>query len=190
MPRFVVRGMVISVAAAGVAALVAAGALLAVALLAAAGVRRPLAFVHNRVYEIGLWLSFLVAAGGTTGSLFFSEVAHFVPCELCWYQRFCMYPLAVATLIVAILDARRAARWLLPVSVLGAALSTYHVLIENGLAPQTVGCVQSLCALKWISEFGFATIPTLALGAFSLLTAVLFLSVFDRPAGSRTELHA
>jgi disulfide bond formation protein DsbB len=182
--------MVVSVAAAGVAALVAAGALLAVALLAAAGVRRPLAFVRQRVYGVGLWLSFIAAAGATTGSLFFSEVAHFVPCELCWYQRLCMYPLAAATFIVAILDARRAAPWLLPVSILGVALSTYHVLLENGLAPQTIGCVQSLCALKWISEFGFATIPTLALGAFSLLTALLSVSAFDRPTESRTEIHA
>jgi len=182
MPRFVIRSMVISVAAAGVAALVAAGVLLAAALLAAVGVRRPLAFVHQRVYDIGLWLSFAVSAGGTMGSLFFSEVAHFIPCELCWYQRLCMYPLAGATLIVAILDARRAARWLLPVSMLGTALAGYHVLIENGLAPQTIGCVQSLCALKWISEFGFATIPTLSLGAFSLLTEFLLLSVCDRHA--------
>ena len=33
-----------------------------------------------------LWLAFAVAAIATGGSLFFSEIAHFVPCELCWYS--------------------------------------------------------------------------------------------------------
>ncbi|HEY7762066.1 MAG TPA: disulfide bond formation protein B, partial [Actinomycetota bacterium] len=41
-----------------------------------------------------LWLAFLVALTATLGSLYLSEVAHFVPCELCWYQRIAMYPLA------------------------------------------------------------------------------------------------
>jgi disulfide bond formation protein DsbB len=38
------------------------------------------------------WLTSLVA---TLGSLFFSEVMLLPPCILCWYQRICMYPLAV-----------------------------------------------------------------------------------------------
>ena len=33
------------------------------------------------------------AAVCLAGSLYFSEVAHFPPCHLCWLQRFCMYPL-------------------------------------------------------------------------------------------------
>jgi disulfide bond formation protein DsbB len=39
------------------------------------------------------WLAFLVAAGATVGSLYFSEVANYVPCRLCWFQRTAMYPL-------------------------------------------------------------------------------------------------
>ena len=42
-----------------------------------------------------LALAFVVAAVATAGSLYFSEVAHFTPCRLCWYQRICMYPLAL-----------------------------------------------------------------------------------------------
>ena len=40
-------------------------------------------------------LAAAVAASATAGSLYFSEVADFVPCQLCWYQRIAMYPLAV-----------------------------------------------------------------------------------------------
>jgi hypothetical protein len=52
----------------------------------------------------------------------------------------------------------------------------YHVLIENGLAPQFTRCLQSLpagCGLKWIEEFGFVTIPTMALTAFALVIVLL-----------------
>ena len=36
------------------------------------------------------WLRALVA---TVGSLYFSEVMGYVPCNMCWYQRILMYPL-------------------------------------------------------------------------------------------------
>ncbi|HET7846656.1 MAG TPA: disulfide bond formation protein B, partial [Acidimicrobiia bacterium] len=34
-----------------------------------------------------IWLAWLVALVSTVGSLIYSEVIHFVPCRLCWYQR-------------------------------------------------------------------------------------------------------
>ena len=40
-------------------------------------------------------MAFVVALLATVGSLYFSEVAHFEPCLLCWYQRIAMYPLVV-----------------------------------------------------------------------------------------------
>ena len=52
---------------------------------------RPAAATAVPPQALGLALA--VAAVATAGSLYFSEVAHFTPCRLCWYQRFCMYPL-------------------------------------------------------------------------------------------------
>ena len=42
--------------------------------------------------------AWLVATVATVGSLYYSEIANFVPCRLCWYQRIGMYPLAVILL--------------------------------------------------------------------------------------------
>ena len=39
--------------------------------------------------------AWLVAAVATAGSLYFSEVAHYRPCHLCWAQRVFMYPLVL-----------------------------------------------------------------------------------------------
>jgi disulfide bond formation protein DsbB len=126
-----------------------------------------------------LWLAFVVSAIATGGSLFFSEIAHFVPCELCWFQRICMYPLSIATLLAALANDRRAARYLLPLPLVGAGVSVYHLLVENGVVHQAQACLISApggCATKWINEFGYMTIPALALTGFALCFAFLLLS--------------
>ena len=46
-----------------------------------------------------IFLAFLVSLVATLGSLFFSEIMHFIPCSLCWYQRIFMYPLVLLFLV-------------------------------------------------------------------------------------------
>jgi len=185
MPRLLVRSIVVGLAALGAAGQAIIALVLVAALLSVVGRPALLAFVRRLIGGYEHWLAFLVAALATTGSLFFSEVAHFTPCALCWYERICMYSLAILTLIAAARGGRRAARWLLPVPVIGAGLSVYHVLIENGLAPQFMACLLSLpggCGMKWIDEFGFMTIPTLALTGFALIVAfLLFAAAGPKP---------
>ena len=136
-----------------------------------------------------LWLAFLVAAIATGGSLFFSEIAHFVPCELCWFQRICMYPLSIVTLLAALSGDHRVARYLLPLPVVGAGVSVYHLLVENNVVEQARGCLISApggCATKWINEFGYMTIPTLALTAFALCFVFLLLAALPPATVDRT----
>ena len=101
--------------------------------------RGPLAALRRAVWGYELWLAFVVSATATAGSLFFSQVAHFVPCELCWYQRICMYPLALLTLLAALANDYRIARYLLPLPVIGAGFSVYHLLVENGVVHESPG---------------------------------------------------
>ncbi len=66
-----------------------------------------------------LYLAWVVALVATMGSLYFSEVRHFVPCVLCWFQRICMYPLVIV-LGVAAFRADLAGRvYALPLAVIG-----------------------------------------------------------------------
>jgi disulfide bond formation protein DsbB len=69
-----------------------------------------------------LWTAFVVAAIATGGSLF-SEIAGFIPCELCWFQRICMYPLSIVTLLAALAGDFRVARYLLPLPMVGTGVS-------------------------------------------------------------------
>jgi disulfide bond formation protein DsbB len=178
----VTHDVIVALAVLGVVGQVLAGLLLLVGLLWLVGLRRPLAAIRSASWGYELWLAFLVAAIATGGSLFFSEIADFIPCELCWYQRICMYPIALLTLLMALANDHRAARYLLPLPLAGAGVSIYHLLVENGVVEQSQACLVSApggCATKWINEFGYVTIPTLALTAFALTFAFLLFAVFD-----------
>ena len=171
----------------GVIGQVLAAGMLMIGLLALVGVRGPLNALRSGVEGYELWLAFVVASIATGGSLFFSETAGFVPCELCWYQRICMYPLSIVTLLAALANDRRAARYLLPLPLVGAGISVYHLLVENGVVEQAKACLLSApggCATKWINEFGYVTIPTLALTGFALCFAFLLLASFPAPSAA------
>jgi disulfide bond formation protein DsbB len=178
----VTHDTIVLLAVLGLVGQVLAALLLLVGLGALLGIRGPLRALRRGVEGYELWFAFLVAAIATGGSLFFSEIAGFVPCELCWYQRICMYPLSIVTLLAALADERRVARYLLPLPLVGAGVSVYHLLIENGVVKQSQICLLSApggCATKWIEEFGYVTIPVLALTGFALAFALLLLAAFD-----------
>jgi disulfide bond formation protein DsbB len=178
----VTHDVIVVLAVLGVIGQVLAASLLLVALLAAIGIGGPLLLVRRALWGYELWAAFLVTAIATGGSLFFSQVAGFIPCELCWYQRICMYPLSIVTLLAALAGDHRVARYLLPIPVVGAGISVYHLLVENGVVEQARACLVSApggCATKWINEFGYMTIPTLALTAFVLSFAFLALAATE-----------
>jgi disulfide bond formation protein DsbB len=170
---------IVALSVLGVVGQVLIALMILVGLLALAGVRAPLDGIRGLLWGYELWAAFIVAAIATGGSLFFSEIAGFPPCELCWFQRICMYPLSITTLLMAWQGDHRASRYLLPLPVVGAGVSIYHLLIENQVIKEPTACLASApggCAVKWINEFGYITIPTLALTGFLLLIGFLVLA--------------
>lgn len=172
--------VVTALAVLGVMAQAALVVLVAVLLLRLAGVAGPWRFVRDSLAGNELWIAFAVALVATAGSLYFSEVADFVPCKLCWFQRVSMYPLVLLAL-PAVWNDRRAARYLLPLPVVGLGIAAWHMLIERGVVSETQSCSISApggCATRWIEEFGYVTIPTLAATGFALIAFVLALGAF------------
>ena len=51
--------------------------------------------VDDFVYKNINWLLLLLSLAAVVGSLSFSEIVGFPPCELCWIQRIFMYPQAI-----------------------------------------------------------------------------------------------
>ena len=133
----------------------------------------------------------MVAAVATGGSLFFSEIAHFVPCELCWFQRICMYPLSITTLLIALANDHRAAATCSRCPSSAPRSPPTTCWSRTASSSRRTSCQVSApggCATKWINEFGYMTIPTLALTAFVLIFAFLLLSALPAPSlGSVSE---
>src|SRR5579871_5543088 len=179
-------------AALGVVAQVLAGLGILVALLAVLGIREPLYAVRSAIWGYELWAAFVVSSVATGGSLFFSEVAGFVPCELCWFQRICMFPLSILTLLIALANDQRAVRYLLPLPAVGACIALYQLLIEHGVVSESQSCSISApggCATKWIDEFGYVTIPALTLTGFLMLLVLFGFALSDvRPRARAAAL--
>jgi hypothetical protein len=129
------------------------------------------------VQPVALWLAWAVALTSTLGSLYFSEVANFTPCTLCWYQRIAMYPLAVILLIAALRRDRGVAVYAVPVAGIGAVIATYHYLIERFPDLDSGGVCSAAvpCTFAWFEELGFVTLPYMALSAFALILVLLTL---------------
>lgn len=119
-------------------------------------------------------LAAVVATVATAGSLYYSEVAHFLPCMLCWIQRAFMYPLA-GVLSLAAWRNWPVRAWARAAALLGASVSVWHLLVER--FPTLEGAVAcdpaNPCSLKWVEVFGFITIPYMALSAFLLIAVLL-----------------
>jgi disulfide bond formation protein DsbB len=176
----ITHDIVVALSVLGVVGQVLVGVMLVAGVLALAGARVPFDAIRNLLWGYELWGAFVVASIATGGSLFYSQVGGAIPCEFCWFQRVLMYPLSILTLFLAARGDNRAARYLIPLPVVGAGTSIYHILIERGVIEQPKACTLNGpgCAANWIAKegFGYLTIPTLALTAFLLLIGFLVLA--------------
>ena len=119
-----------------------------------------------------------LAVGATLSSLYLSEIAHLEPCRWCWFQRIAMYPLAVVLVIGLISRDRAVHRYGLPMCVVGAAMSTWHYLLQHfpDLEGATTCSLTSPCTVRYAWEFGFVSIPYMAGSVFVLVGVLLSLS--------------
>ena len=120
---------------------------------------------------LGIWTITLVA---TAGSLYFSEIRGYIPCELCWIQRIFMYPLVIVTGVAYFQKNVRIALTTLILSAIGGLISLYHYGIQKlaFLSESAPSCGQVPCTGQYINWFGFITIPFLALTAFILIVGM------------------
>lgn len=158
-----------------VSSILAPGSILVVVLSLgmALGVAAPGAHqLRALLLDRGRWLAFAVAAIAMTGSLYYSEVAHFVPCEMCWLQRIAMYPLAVVLLVAAITRDEKAWRYAVPLAVIGLLFSVYHYQLEV-FPNQPSACSTTLpCSVRYVSMYGFVSIAFMAGAGFISILAL------------------
>lgn len=145
----------------------------------------PRADEHHSRFETLLGISsryvgLLTAWIATSGSLFFSEVLGWTPCVLCWYQRILMYPLALIYAIGILRRDNGMHHYILPFSLLGACVSTYHyLLVKTDWLPPPPCTVGIPCTVEYLNWFGFINIPFLALTAFLIISFMAIASTLS-----------
>lgn len=158
-------------------------ALVAVALAAALGLALAVPDSRARLgdalagqvrHPIGwAWTVSLIAM---LGSLYLSEIAHFQPCLLCWYQRIAMYPLVFVLGVGMLRGDAGVWRFAIPLPVVGFLIAAYHVTIQWRPTLDVGTCTTGApCTGRYVAVFGFISIPTMAGAAFLLVAALMLL---------------
>ncbi len=138
------------------------------------GANSPTGFGDRATAVLDAWAPYVavvVTWVALLGSLYFSQVRHWLPCDLCWYQRILMYPLALVIPIGILRRDSGLPAYVLPFTVLGSLVSTYHVLDQKTDWFSDINTCQSgiPCSIDYLNWLGWVTIPMLALAAFILI---------------------
>lgn len=125
----------------------------------------------SRKEEIALFIIWTQALVATLGSLFYSEVVGYTPCDLCWIQRIFMYPLVIIYGVSLMKKNFQLAFSGLILSGVGMLISIYHYSLQKVPFMQDAGgfCTGVPCNLQYVNYFGFITIPFLAGLAFIII---------------------
>jgi len=136
-------------------------------------------FFYDFLVKNTIILAFIISSVATLGSLFYSLYAGFVPCELCWYQRIFMYPLVIVFGLALVKKDNKIVDYALALSSVGALISLYHNYIFYKETASTFCVLGESCITKYVSEFGYISIPMMALTAF---LSIICLSLIRKSA--------
>jgi disulfide bond formation protein DsbB len=135
-----------------------------------------LIFFKNYTFYLG----FLAAFGAVMLSLFYSEIIGYPACELCWIQRIFLYPQLILFGMELYKKERSIIDFSLVFAILGSITSIYHVYVEaggtKGLACATIdpaSTTEISCAVRYIYEFGYVTMPIMALTMSLFIISIL-----------------
>lgn len=125
-----------------------------------------------------LWLGFLLSLIATGMSLFYSEIAGYAPCLLCWWQRIFIYPQVILYGMALWKKDRGVLPYTITLSIIGLLIAIYHYisqmvefyLPENTLSLDCGVEVDGVsCTSFYFLEFGYITMPMMS------VTALIFL---------------
>lgn len=137
-----------------------------------------------------LWMQViaLVALFATLGSLYFSEIRAYAPCEMCWYQRIIMYPMVLMSFISIVRKDMNIAYYLLLFSSIGIIAAIYHYSLQKlPVFTDLNMCTGVSCTVQYINWFGFITIPFLALIANIIIFVCSIIIIKNLKKGSITN---
>jgi len=173
-------------------AVVVAAVVLGLAALVSKRARAGAVDVARFIGPQAILVAWIVAIVTTLGSLYYSEHAGYLPCELCWFQRILMYPLVIVLGVGWLRRDRKVWMTAAPFVVLGAPLSLYHWLVERvpAFAESSSCSIVAPCTAPYFEKLGFVTLAWMCLSSFLLIGTLLVLSVVAQRGAPTTEEDA
>lgn len=115
----------------------------------------------------------LISLGASIGSLIYSIGIGYPPCELCWYQRIFIYGTAIICLTSALFKKSLDVVYIWVLTIMGLVISLYHNMIYyTSFSPLPCDAAVS-CTAKYVNEYGFMSIPLMALMLFISVIFIL-----------------
>lgn len=139
------------------------------------GERKTLTLVKH----YGLLASFIIILGAVIGSLYYSTIAGYAPCVLCWWQRVFIFSQFPILLFALWKKDSHALSYTFPLSIIGGVIALYHTYIQYGgseLIPCGTDVNAVSCAVRYVYEWNYITIPLMSLTAFALLIVITLLA--------------
>jgi len=137
------------------------------------------ASIRPFIRKYGLIAAWIVALSAFAGPLIYSENVGFVPCRYCWFQRIATFPQVILLGIASIRRDASIIFYSLPLAIIGVLIGTYHYLLQFGFVGKdggsSCGAVgQSVaCNSLYVFEYGYITIPLMAVTANVLIALIL-----------------
>lgn len=129
---------------------------------------------NNYISSLGIKFSFIVALIATLGSLFYSQIISFTPCDLCWFQRIFMYPQVILLGLAMIKKDNKIIDYSLALAIIGALISLYHNYISYTASSLLIcGVNRVSCTIRYVFEFDYITLPLMSLTAFLIIIILL-----------------
>lgn len=129
-----------------------------------------------------LFLAWLIALSALLITLYSSIVLLMPPCNLCWYQRICLYPLVIILGIGAYQNDRRSIVYALPLTIIAALLALYQSILQWFPSLESIGVcgLGPKCSDIHLHIFGFITYPLLSFFASIAIIILLLLAALQK----------
>lgn len=128
-------------------------------------------WMQHFVEKYILWIGLAITGASLVGSLIYSNVIGYPACLFCWFARIFLYGGFVLYLTALIRKDRSILPYTFIFSIIGIFISGYHYLAIDLAHVEAIACGAGSvsCATRYVYEFGFVTIPFMALSAFVIL---------------------
>ncbi len=130
-------------------------------------------FIGKRGILIGLIISLLAVLG----SLYYSNVVGYAPCELCWWQRIFIYPQFILFLTALKFKDLKVFAYSMRLTVLATLISAYQLYATYG-GHSFLACTSTggACTKLFVNAFGYISIPLMSFTVCVYLLLLAFIN--------------